>query len=101
MKPMTKIVTHSVIVLLMDGIIVKIIYSPFAGDPLEPPEGPLGHRLSIESPFGFSWGMSINRTSITTLHDNSDSCGFMFIISLTCSDRSDRSLNCLAFTQHQ
>ena len=25
----------------MDGIIVKIMYSPFAGDLLEPPQGPL------------------------------------------------------------
>ena len=34
MKPITKIVIHSVIVLPMDGIIVKIDYSPlFAGDP--------------------------------------------------------------------
>ena len=38
---MTKIVIHSVIVSLMDEIIVKINYSPFSGDPLAPPQGPL------------------------------------------------------------
>lgn len=35
----TKMVIHPDTALLMDGIIVKINYSPFSMDPLEPPPG--------------------------------------------------------------
>lgn len=42
MKPMTKTVTHPVVVLLMNGIIVKIDHYHFLlGDSLEPLQGPL------------------------------------------------------------
>ena len=41
MKPVIQIVIHIVIVIRMDGIIVKINDSIFAGEPLESPQGPL------------------------------------------------------------
>ena len=59
MKPMTKIVIYSVIVLLMDGIIMKINYSPLCwgppgtssrtpGGPQTPLREPLLYYLYIE-----------------------------------------------------
>lgn len=40
-KPVTTIVIHFAMVLLLDGIVVKINHTPFfAGEPLEPPQGP-------------------------------------------------------------
>lgn len=47
MKPMTEIVLHSVIVLLMDEIMVKNKIPLFAGHPLEPPQDSWGHFESI------------------------------------------------------
>lgn len=39
---MTKVIIHSVIVLIMNGIIVKINYSNFGCGSLDLPQGPLG-----------------------------------------------------------
>ena len=44
MKPVTKIFKHFVIVLLLDGIIAKINYIIFVGNPLEDCQAPLGDR---------------------------------------------------------
>ena len=69
MKPMTRIVIHSVTVLLMDGIIVKMI-PLFAGEPLQPPHG----GFSVIQVIDGSTSAFMKRNALNALMSSVKSC---------------------------